>query len=91
MRSTTNHIENNSLKRIKGLSHFIHDGILRSWNEPKLLISNFRLLFAAGLLIIGTSILLSSCEKDITINLPPSEEQFVVEGHIETGARLMCC
>jgi len=29
--------------------------------------------------------LLSSCEKDITINLPPSEKLLVVEGHIQTG------
>lgn len=29
--------------------------------------------------------ILSSCTKDVTINLPASEEQLVVEGHIETG------
>ena len=30
-------------------------------------------------------VFLSSCVKDITLNIPASEEQIVVEGHIETG------
>jgi len=39
------------------------------------------------ILLLLTSIffLLTSCTKDININLPHQEPQFVVEGHIETG------
>jgi hypothetical protein len=41
-------------------------------------------IFLLSLLLFVT-VIFSSCEKDITIDLPPSAEQFVVEGHIETG------
>ncbi|MBA3648022.1 MAG: DUF4249 domain-containing protein [Chitinophagales bacterium] len=30
-------------------------------------------------------LIFSSCKKNITIDLPPSVQQFIVEGHIETG------
>lgn len=40
----------------------------------------------SGLSIVSIGILFfSSCEEDITISLPPSEVQIVVEGYIETG------
>ncbi|MBA2423329.1 MAG: DUF4249 domain-containing protein [Chitinophagales bacterium] len=54
--------------------------ILGSWPAPSLNHPNKRFfIFCFSVLLI------SSCQKDITLNIPPSEEQIVVEGHIETG------
>ncbi|AKD04699.1 DUF4249 domain-containing protein [Pontibacter korlensis] len=39
-----------------------------------------------SLLAILNTLLLFSCEEDITLDLPEGEEQLVVEGHIEQGA-----
>ncbi|TPE45894.1 DUF4249 domain-containing protein [Pontibacter mangrovi] len=38
------------------------------------------------ILITLCGLLFFSCEEDITIEVPPGEEQLVVEGHIEPGA-----
>lgn len=38
-----------------------------------------------SIIFIPLILVQTSCTKDITINLPPQEPHFVVEGHIETG------
>ena len=38
-----------------------------------------------GLWVIAIGVLVSSCEKEITINLPDSESSYVVEGSIASG------
>jgi hypothetical protein len=47
---------------------------------------NKRSLHRVGYLFMGILlVMLSACEKDINISLPPVQSQIVVEGHIETG------
>lgn len=44
-----------------------------------------RLASSLRLSVALASLFLVSCEKNITINLPPAPNQIVIEGHIETG------
>jgi hypothetical protein len=43
------------------------------------------LLSLSTAFLCGIIVLLTGCQKNITITLPPVESQIVVEGHIETG------
>ncbi|MGB3076081.1 MAG: DUF4249 domain-containing protein [Chitinophagales bacterium] len=61
--------ENNTIKKVNSIQPFL-SGMIKGFTLP---------------LFLFSMVLMSSCEKDITINLPPSEEQLVVEGYIETG------
>lgn len=72
------------MKLISGLSflfsHFIISGIKS--------VKTNRKLFHKGIYVSATvffSLLISSCEKDISIDLPKPEDKLVVEGTIETG------
>ena len=40
---------------------------------------------AAVLMLIVLSTLISSCEKNVTVKIPETEDEIVVEGYIETG------
>ncbi len=42
-----------------------------------------RINYGAGLVLL--MLIISSCEKNITVDLPPSKSQVVVEGYVETG------
>jgi len=52
-------------------------------NNPniKLLLKKFRLLILLSCLVL----LISSCEKNVTVKIPETEDLFVVEGYIETN------
>lgn len=66
------------------MRQFIESGILNLENNFK---SFSRQIFSPFTIYPFTFFIffLASCEKDVTLDIPPSVEQFVVEGYIETG------